>query len=1042
MKVGDMTRVRVALVAAALLATPTLSAAKTVMVIGPHPDDEAIIGAGRTRAGVDANDIVKVVVVTNGDFNGQAVGYQREPESVNAALALGLGEQDVIFLGYPDGNLVELWAATSGDTIFTSFAGLTATYGNRGLGGADYHYYRSQLLSGHGVHAPYSRNGILSDFIDLFTQFAPDEVYATLGPNTTHTDLHGDHTSVGLFVLEALAAMHGQAGGHPVRAYFTIVWDSSGQWPDDLGLGYTPLRPYTAPDQVTPAEWAARTDFAVPPEMQVVDPDANFKVRALCAYESQGGCTTDWMLSHVRPTEFFWQIDPCADGACGPQPDGATCALDTQCANNHCVDGYCCNSSCDGQCQACDVADHLGACTAVSGVPHGTRTACTTDGSACGGRCNGSTTNACTYPGNLVSCRTASCASGTATLAATCNGSGTCPLHTQACNPYVCGPTACLTSCTLDSQCTSGDHCNAGVCTTGKDDGAACTAGSQCSSGSCVDGYCCNSSCSGQCQACDVAGHLGACWPVNGAPHGTRTTCTSDGSACGGSCNGVVTNNCTYPGNLVSCRAASCTSGTATLAATCNGSGACPLQTQSCSPYVCGATACLGGCNGDEDCVAGQFCAGGVCTPKKDNSATCGADRECTSDKCVDGRCCNSSCSGQCQACDVAGHLGACWPVGGSPHGTRTACATDGTVCGGSCNGFTTATCTYPDDHVSCRSASCTSGTVTLAAACNNKGACPKVQTQSCSPYACGATACLGDCNGDEDCVAGQFCAGGVCTPKKDNGVACGGNNQCTSDTCADGYCCDAACGGQCQACDVAGHLGTCWPVTGAPHGARTACLTDGSACGGSCNGSATDGCTYPDDRVSCRTASCTSGTATLAAGCNSRGACPNVQTQPCSPYVCGATACLGDCSGDEDCVAGQFCAGGVCTPKKDDGASCAGNNQCAHDSCVDGYCCNSACGGQCQACDVEGHHGTCTPVIGDPHGVRTACGTNEAGCAGACDGGTEAACTYPSTCAHEPSGGGGGGGCASGGEAGAWSLALLGLLLPRLRRRRRHAVG
>src|SRR6267143_6247053 len=82
----------------ALVGLPSVAAAKTIMIFAPHPDDEALIAAGRMRAAVTAGDTGKVVVVTNGDINGVQAGLTREGESVAAAQLLGLTEQDVIFL--------------------------------------------------------------------------------------------------------------------------------------------------------------------------------------------------------------------------------------------------------------------------------------------------------------------------------------------------------------------------------------------------------------------------------------------------------------------------------------------------------------------------------------------------------------------------------------------------------------------------------------------------------------------------------------------------------------------------------------------------------------------------------------------------------------------------------------------------------------------------------------------------------------------------------------------------------------------------------
>jgi LmbE family N-acetylglucosaminyl deacetylase len=270
----------------ALAGLAPAAAAKTILVISPHPDDEALVAAGHVRAAVAAGHTVKIVVVTNGDFGGVEAGLQRQGESVASAQILGLTEQDVIFLGYPDGALMQMYSASSPTDVITSNAGQTQTYGNRGMGGMDYHRFRF------GSPGPYNRVTLEQDIRALLNDYRPDEVYTV-----SHFDTHGDHHATAVLVTEALVAAIRSGVALSTRLYQGIVWvpGQEGVWPNAGGC--SPDTPFPPPQMDTQLEWK-RVQRAVV--------FANLKCQAIGAFASQA---TPHLLSFARKDEFFWVSD-------------------------------------------------------------------------------------------------------------------------------------------------------------------------------------------------------------------------------------------------------------------------------------------------------------------------------------------------------------------------------------------------------------------------------------------------------------------------------------------------------------------------------------------------------------------------------------------------------------------------------------------------------------------------------------------------------------------------------------------------------------
>jgi hypothetical protein len=92
------------------------------------------------------------------------------------------------------------------------------------------------------------------------------------------------------------------------------------------------------------------------------------------------------------------------------------------------------------------------------------------------------------------------------------------------------------------------------------------------------------------------------------------------------------------------------------------------------------------------------------------------------------------------------------------------------------------------------------------------------------------------------------------------------------------------------------------------------------------------------------------------------------------------------------DCVTGYYCAGTACLPLKAQGATCSTSAECVTNNCVDGVCCETACGGACSACSnakTGAANGLCRAVTAgtDPDSECAQDAASTCGNDGTCDG-------------------------------------------------------
>ncbi len=282
----------VAWLAVTLCAAP---AAASILIVSPHPDDDIILDAGVTRAALLRGETVRVVYLTNGDFEGLEEGDLRQDEAVAAQELLGNVEGNLIFLGYPDFYLDEIYLAYPQPTGgFTAPNGQSETYAHRGLGGVDYHTFRT------GSPALYNRPNLVGDLTDVLETYQPEHVFVT-----SHFDLHRDHALAFTLVEEAAAGAAATVPGYEPAVYEGIVHGGSG-WPVIVDPTAYTTQPPILP--TTSLVWSERAGLDVPQSMQRPNFLLNLKAQALDRHVTQGGSQT--FAARVHKDEVFWISNP------------------------------------------------------------------------------------------------------------------------------------------------------------------------------------------------------------------------------------------------------------------------------------------------------------------------------------------------------------------------------------------------------------------------------------------------------------------------------------------------------------------------------------------------------------------------------------------------------------------------------------------------------------------------------------------------------------------------------------------------------------
>ncbi len=261
-----------------------------ILILAPHPDDEAIGCAGIIQEAVSKGANIKVVYLTNGDHNqisfivyekrltfltGEFIhmGEVRRAEAIKAMQLLGVDTKNLIFLGYPD---------------FGTFTIFREIWQNRKP-------YKSMLTrisrvpykENFSFGEPYKGESILADLEKILRNYKPNKIFVS-----HPADTNADHKAYYLFLQVALHDLGKEVPNPKIYPYLIhcVGWPLPRHYHPQLNL--EPPRQFLG----SQIKWSR---FELTPEQ------LSKKYQAVLCYKSQTSSSAFYLLSFVRNNELF-----------------------------------------------------------------------------------------------------------------------------------------------------------------------------------------------------------------------------------------------------------------------------------------------------------------------------------------------------------------------------------------------------------------------------------------------------------------------------------------------------------------------------------------------------------------------------------------------------------------------------------------------------------------------------------------------------------------------------------------------------------------
>ncbi len=263
-----------------------------ILLVAPHPDDEALGAGGLVQSAASAGASLRIVYLTQGESNEvSSIFYRRKPlllksdfirngrirraEAVDAMASLGLDASNLIFFGYPDFGTMKIWQAYWGEGAPAYRSLITRI--NKVLYKDDFSY--GQTFKGENV---------VRDFERVLLDFQPTRIFVT-----APFDLNSDHQAAFLFLQVARMNLEEQLKSAPPVSLYVVhahEWPQPKKYAPELALG-----------SPTPSSWKEPTWDAYP----LTQDETEKKQKAILRYTSQIAYKRNFLLSFARANEIF-----------------------------------------------------------------------------------------------------------------------------------------------------------------------------------------------------------------------------------------------------------------------------------------------------------------------------------------------------------------------------------------------------------------------------------------------------------------------------------------------------------------------------------------------------------------------------------------------------------------------------------------------------------------------------------------------------------------------------------------------------------------